>query len=81
MASVMGICGGLVGPKSENVEKALVDCYCLRGQECRDGQTASNGAAMGRFEVEKGRFVIKNALCRFRIVLPTQAGNTFAEIS
>ena len=24
MASVMGICGGLVGPKSENVEKALV---------------------------------------------------------
>ena len=24
MASVMGICAGLVGPKSENVEKALV---------------------------------------------------------
>ena len=24
MASVMGICAGLVGPKSENVEKVLV---------------------------------------------------------
>ena len=24
MASVMGICGGLVGPKSGNVEKVLV---------------------------------------------------------
>ena len=24
MASVMGTCGGLVGPKSENVEKVLV---------------------------------------------------------
>ena len=24
MASVMGICGSLVGPKSENVEKVLV---------------------------------------------------------
>ena len=24
MASVMGICGGMVGPKSENVEKVLV---------------------------------------------------------
>ena len=24
MASVMGICGGMVGPKSRNVEKVLV---------------------------------------------------------
>ena len=31
MASVMGIYAGLVGPKSENVEKALVFKACLKG--------------------------------------------------
>ena len=31
MASVMGICAGLVGPKSENVEKVLVFKSFLRG--------------------------------------------------
>ena len=29
MASVMGICGGLVGPESENVEKPLVFIGCF----------------------------------------------------
>ena len=31
MASVMGICAGLVGPKSENVEKVLVLTAFLKG--------------------------------------------------
>ncbi len=32
MASVMGICAGLVGPKSENVEKVLVFKAFFEGQ-------------------------------------------------
>ena len=32
MAGVMGICGGLVGPKSGNVEKVLVFKGFLKGQ-------------------------------------------------
>ena len=32
MASVMGICGGLVGPKSENVEKPLVFACFFEGR-------------------------------------------------
>ena len=35
MASVMGICGGLVGPESENVEKPLVFKGFLKGQGSR----------------------------------------------
>ena len=34
MASVMGICGSLVGPKSGNVEKVLVFKPFLKGQRC-----------------------------------------------
>ena len=34
MASVMGICGSLVGPKSGNVEKVLVFKAFLNGQRC-----------------------------------------------
>ena len=34
MASVMGICGSLVGPKSGNVEKVLVFKAFLKGQRC-----------------------------------------------
>ena len=37
MASVMGICGGLVGPKSGNVEKVLVFNVFLKGQEGPEG--------------------------------------------
>ena len=33
MASVMGICAGLVGPKSENVEKVLVFKAFLKGSK------------------------------------------------
>ena len=32
MARVMGICGGLVGPKTENVEKPLVLPLLFEGQ-------------------------------------------------
>ena len=32
MASVMGICGSLVGPKSENVEKPMVFVCFFEGQ-------------------------------------------------
>ena len=31
MANVMGICAGLVGPKSENVKKALVLLLLVEG--------------------------------------------------
>ena len=37
MASVMGICAGLVGPKSENVEKVLAFEAFLKGQR-REGE-------------------------------------------
>ena len=43
MASVMGICGGLMGPKSENVEKVLVLPLLFEGSR----------AAKGRQENEK----------------------------
>ena len=41
MASVMGICASLVGPKSENVEKVLVFKAFLKGQKSPEGP---NGA-------------------------------------
>ena len=37
MASVMGICASLVGPKSENVEKVLVFKAFLKGQKSPEG--------------------------------------------
>ena len=36
MASAMGICAGLVGPKSDDVEKVLVLKRLLKGQESHD---------------------------------------------
>ena len=36
MASVMGICAGLVGPNSENVEKVLVLKAFLKGQRSHE---------------------------------------------
>ena len=38
MASVMGICAGLVGPKSENVEKVLVFNAFLKGSSRAGGR-------------------------------------------
>ena len=39
MASVMGICGGLVGPKSGNVEKALVLLLLFEGSRVPRGSS------------------------------------------
>ena len=52
MASVMGICGGLVGPKSGNVEKVLVLKALLKGQRSEEeSKTANSYPSLGRFEV------------------------------
>ena len=59
MASVMGICGGLVGPKSGNVEKVLVFKGFLKGFFEGDGERVFYiGGYLGRFEVEKVTFLI-----------------------
>ena len=49
MASVMGICGGLVGPESENVEKPLVFKGFLKDQ---GRGSAEGGSRRGRGAVE-----------------------------
>ena len=54
MASVMSICGGLVGPKSENVENVLVLPLLFEGSR-------RGGRVRGRFEVQKVIFLIKQA--------------------
>ena len=57
MARVMGICGGLVGPKSGNVEKALVLKALLKGSRGpRVFWAGLQASGPGRFEVEKVRF-------------------------
>ena len=59
MASVMGTCGGLVGPKSGIVEKVLVFKAFLKGQtpgDAKKGIYIRGGG--GRFEVEKVTFLI-----------------------
>ena len=54
MASVMGICAGLVGPKSENVEKALVLLLLFEGQRSpEDLRSAKDSSRTGSFDVEK----------------------------
>ena len=54
MASVMGICGGLVGPESENVEKPLVFICFLEGQEGHeDPKESLRRSEPGQFLVEK----------------------------
>ena len=66
MASVMGICGGLVGPKSGNVENVLVFNAFLKGQRSEEeSKTANkypsrdqNGLYLGRFDVEEVRFLM-----------------------
>ena len=56
MASVMGICGGLVGPKSGNVEKALVFKAFVKGSRgARRRQENEKLSEPEGFEVEKVR--------------------------
>ena len=59
MASVMCICGSLVGPKSGNVEKVLVFKACLKGQGSHEGvKTGCNGASRSTFWSLWGRFLV-----------------------
>ena len=77
MANVMGIWGGLVGPKSGNVEKVLVFKAFLKGSRgARVRQENERRSGPGRFLMF---FVVECFVYISRIVLPTQAGNTFAE--
>ena len=41
IASAMGICASLVGPKTENVEKVLVFKACLKGSRSHEGAEES----------------------------------------
>ena len=63
MASVMGICGGLAGPKSGQVEKPQV-FVCLFDVFTNHGclQERLQGSEPERFDFKKVIFVIKNAL-------------------
>ena len=62
----MGICGGLVGPKSGNVEKALVLLLLFEGSRAaRARQEYEVLGEPGRFDVEKVICFIKNALCLY----------------
>ena len=74
MASVMGICGGLVGPKSGNVEKVLVFKAFLKGSRRAGGR--QRGLSRRVFGVVFGGkcFVLIS-----RNVLPTKAGRRFLE--
>ena len=61
MVSVMGMCGGLVGPKSENVEKALVLPLLFEGSRGpRVRQSREKVSEPSLFDVEKVIFLIKN---------------------
>ena len=49
MASVMGICAGLVGPNSENVEKVVVFKAFLKGAR-RAGGRQENKKTSGKWD-------------------------------
>ena len=59
MASVMGTCGGLVGPKSGNVEKVFVLPLLFEGSRVPRGYSEKKQASEpGHFEAQKVRFSI-----------------------
>ena len=58
MASVMGICGGLLGPKSGNVVKVLVLKDLLKGSPKAERPRFD----FGRFEAQKGMRLINHSL-------------------
>ena len=72
MASVMGICAGLVGPKSENVEKVLVFKAFLNGKQRGDCDLVSLrggvGGSPGR-DIERGKPLFRRKMGRR---IPTQ---------
>ena len=64
--------GGMEGIKGERSEQ----------QSDRAENHHQNGLDLGRFEVQKVMFLIKDALCLYiRIVLPMWAGTTIPENS
>ena len=83
MASVMGICGGLVGPKSGNVEKMWFFNAFFEGSKKRRGiQNCEQLSEPGPFRGRKSEiFDVKGFVSISRIVLPTEAGSTFSEKS
>ena len=59
MASAMGICASLVGPKSENVEKVLVFKAFLKGQKSPEGpRCARDFPSRSTFWSLWGRFLV-----------------------
>ena len=59
----MSICRGLQGVKTENVEKVLVFKKFLKGGGAKGSfGTGGWGVDLGRFDVQKVTFLIKNAL-------------------
>ncbi len=76
---MMHICGGLVGPKSENVEKPLVLPLLFEGSRgARGRQENEHRSGPGRFLMF---FDVECFVYISRIVLPTLAGSTFSEKS
>ena len=73
MASVIGICGGLVGPRSENVEKALVSLlFFERSRGPRGRQDREQRSGNGPFRGRKSEIVdVKCVVSIFRSVIPT----------
>ena len=63
MASVMGICGGLMGPKSANVAKVLVLLLLFEGSRERKAFQECQA------ESEKDRFLVE------KVVKKEQKGN------
>ena len=65
MASVMGICGGLVGPESGNVKNRWVSPLLFEGSRGPRGrQDRQQSAGKCRPKSKKRRCFIKSASCR-----------------
>ena len=69
----MGICGSLMGPKSENVEKPLVFVCFFEGPRSPEEIRQTNSFPRAVPKSPKWRF------CMPRIVLPAKAGSTFSK--
>jgi len=74
--------GGLMGPKSENVEKALVFVGFLKGQEGHEDARAAKSFPSRTARRRKSGSFHQKMICAdmvpiFRIVLPVQTGRHF----
>ena len=65
MASVMCICGGLVGPRSGNVGFCIGfnKCFFAAPRGACGRKPGQNGLHLGRFGVQEVRLLNKTALC------------------